>query len=253
MKKLLVVVLVFVLFTTTVGAESIKSDINPDYHKLTINIPIGGIHGTPAYINFWDKELTEDVLFKFFPGFERFDSIERVHVNFNGDKLLGIYIRIMYSVQTYAIVGIVGDFNTRHDFENEPLTSDILGIHVTAWGLPLWVFRNQLGARFNLDNIYYNIRVDETDENKEYSPFLEMLVNEIIRSSVIDGLEAELNAFVRATMFSTADAIEILRFVAGLENYVEKGIRALASADLNGDGKIDTADAVEVLRRVAGL
>jgi len=52
---------------------------------------------------------------------------------------------------------------------------------------------------------------------------------------------------------TTSDALEILRFTAGLPNMIEGDERAEAAADVNGDGKIDTADAVMVLRRVAGL
>ncbi|MDR2559021.1 MAG: dockerin type I domain-containing protein, partial [Oscillospiraceae bacterium] len=51
---------------------------------------------------------------------------------------------------------------------------------------------------------------------------------------------------------TTANALEILRFVAGLEHDI-RSQSAMAAADVNGDGKIDTADALEVLRIVAGL
>jgi hypothetical protein len=51
---------------------------------------------------------------------------------------------------------------------------------------------------------------------------------------------------------TTANAIEILRFVAGLPNDI-RSQSAMAAADVNGDGKIDTADALEILRIVAGL
>jgi len=52
---------------------------------------------------------------------------------------------------------------------------------------------------------------------------------------------------------TTSDALEILRFTAGLQNVIAGDERAEAAADVNGDGRIDTADAVMVLRRVAGL
>jgi hypothetical protein len=51
---------------------------------------------------------------------------------------------------------------------------------------------------------------------------------------------------------TTANALEILRFVAGLEHDI-RSQSAMAAADVNGDGKIDTADALEILRIVAGL
>ncbi|MDR2559750.1 MAG: dockerin type I repeat-containing protein [Oscillospiraceae bacterium] len=51
---------------------------------------------------------------------------------------------------------------------------------------------------------------------------------------------------------TTADALEILKYVAGMRSLIV-GDDARAAADVNGDGKIDTADALEVLRIVAGL
>jgi hypothetical protein len=52
---------------------------------------------------------------------------------------------------------------------------------------------------------------------------------------------------------TTANALEILRFVVGLPNDIEGRPQAMAAADVNGDGVIDTADALEILRFVVGL
>jgi hypothetical protein len=52
---------------------------------------------------------------------------------------------------------------------------------------------------------------------------------------------------------TTANALEILRFVVGLENDIWGRTNAMAAADVNGDGVIDAADALEILRYVVGL
>jgi hypothetical protein len=52
---------------------------------------------------------------------------------------------------------------------------------------------------------------------------------------------------------TTANALEILRFVVGLENDIWGRTSAMAAADVNGDGVIDAADALEILRIVVGL
>jgi hypothetical protein len=52
---------------------------------------------------------------------------------------------------------------------------------------------------------------------------------------------------------TTANALEILRFVVGLPNDIEGRPQAMAAADVNGDGVIDAADALEILRFVVGL
>jgi hypothetical protein len=52
---------------------------------------------------------------------------------------------------------------------------------------------------------------------------------------------------------TTANALEILRFVVGLENDIWGRTSAMAAADVNGDGVIDAADALEILRYVVGL
>jgi hypothetical protein len=52
---------------------------------------------------------------------------------------------------------------------------------------------------------------------------------------------------------TTADALEILRYTAGLPNVIEGDERALAAADVNRDGVIDTSDAMRILQIVAGL
>jgi hypothetical protein len=50
--------------------------------------------------------------------------------------------------------------------------------------------------------------------------------------------------------FTTRDALNILRYVAGLADLTEEQ-RSLY--DLNGDGEVNTADALAILRKVAGL
>ena len=49
------------------------------------------------------------------------------------------------------------------------------------------------------------------------------------------------------------DALEILKYIAGLPNVITNNASRLVVADVNGDGKIDVQDALEILRHVAGL
>jgi len=50
-----------------------------------------------------------------------------------------------------------------------------------------------------------------------------------------------------------SNAVEILKYIAGLPNIISGNAQALAAADANGDGEIDVQDAIEILRYIAGL
>jgi len=50
-----------------------------------------------------------------------------------------------------------------------------------------------------------------------------------------------------------SNAVEILKYIAGLPNVISGNVLALAAADTNGDGEIDVQDAIEILRYIAGL
>ncbi|MDR2559437.1 MAG: cellulase family glycosylhydrolase [Oscillospiraceae bacterium] len=72
-------------------------------------------------------------------------------------------------------------------------------------------------------------------------------IKKLISVLIIAVMIFSLPPGVSASEFSTADALEILKYTAGIIS------EAPAAYDLNGDGKIDTADALIILRIVAGL
>jgi hypothetical protein len=139
--------------------------------------------------DYWVKGLTNEELFAAFPGFELLPSIERVVIEYEGSKLY--QIRVNLNTSPRVTIRMWGTNTTSiSDFETDVF--DVLGtsaiINVSEWS-------GSLEARFILDGIFYNLSVNEREENDENNQLLKMLVNEIIRSSVVDGLKADLSVF----------------------------------------------------------
>jgi hypothetical protein len=80
---------------------------------------------------------------------------------------------------------------TISDVHGVPVVAECVDIYGDGSPLEFYVFQ----ATFLLNGIIYNISLSQYDPvSTEYSAFLEMLVNEIILTSVRDGLTADLSA-----------------------------------------------------------
>jgi hypothetical protein len=168
----------------------------PEYYPLTINTANRRGRISPIYNAFWSRELTNEELFTAFPGFKRFNPAD-AEISYDGDKIDRISVMILRndapSFTPKAWINIWG-VTENIELDYEPVISDVRGIPVNARA-----FRDgrdvHFSAHFILDDIQYMVYAPEDFRNGEYSQTLETLVNEIIRSNVIDGYKADLSVF----------------------------------------------------------
>jgi hypothetical protein len=243
MKKLLAVVIIFAVLATPASAEL--------YHALILNE--SEMDNTSSY--YYERyiyKLTENELFAAFPGFERFAPVRSASAEYIDERLAAISLSIEKTDVPLSTlmtgIYILSSCDQRYwVLSVEPEVSDVWGIPVTA-KISEWLGTNDVEARFKIDDIFYQVILTVRNDY-DYIPWLEYLVNEIIRSNVIDGYKVDLSVLDFFSLpFTTSDALLVLRAVAGLAELTDAQI-----ARFGIDGEPVTADALRILQIVAGL
>jgi hypothetical protein len=177
------------------------------YQRLYLNIDRErwSAHGIYTSSGFFSYELTNEELFAAVPGFERF-AIERatLHIQNYGESFsisMNLTRPGKYRVLQHTKITI---YSTTEPFWYEDGTrlSNIHGIDVNARVfVPDSEFRRadditEFNAYFRVGNIHYGISINDIYNSSGYSQWLETVVNEIILSSIQDGLITNLSAVV---------------------------------------------------------
>jgi len=183
-----------------------RSGVVPRYHPLVINVYQPATTDAHDYRpKFW-HDLTGGQIAAVLPGFDQFAAITSASAEYFLDSQLN-EVRVEIErpdAPEHFRTGITLFKSDSYDFsyweEYKGFTlSDVHGVPVVAYCIDLYGDRRPMklyrfSAIFPLNGIIYHMMLyDEDPASIEYHEYLEMLVNEIILTSVKDGLTADLS------------------------------------------------------------
>jgi len=191
------------------GIFAPRGQVAPRYHPIVINTydwpRHAGYELTPPPLTFWHG-LTDDQVAAALPGFDQFAIITSARAEYEADSWLNYVLVVIEwpdKPNNRATITLTKDAIRGAEAYSSELSgftiSDVHGVHVVARCADPYAGRSSCGlyifsAIFLLNGIIYRITLqDYKPASLEYNEYLEMLVNEIILTSVKAGLTADLS------------------------------------------------------------